>query len=108
MIYVVYLLQLIQNKYYVGVTPKHRLEVREKEHQQGGGSKWTTRYPPIQLIDTWEFPTKKQAERFENEKTEEYLHLYGIDSTRGGKCNYGQEGNYHFWVRPHLQHLIPI
>ena len=107
MIYVVYLLLLEKNKYYVGMTPHWRLEIREEEHFSGHGSKWTRRYPPIKLLDVWEFPDKESAHKFEIAKTEEYLHNHGIDSTRGGLCNYGTEGGYTFWVRPHLQHLVP-
>jgi predicted GIY-YIG superfamily endonuclease len=107
MIYVVYLLLLKNNKYYVGMTPYWRLEIREKEHFAGRGSKWTRRYPPIELLEVWEFPNKDTAHKFEIKKTEEYLHLHGIDSCRGGVCNYGREGGYNYWVRPHLRYLIP-
>jgi len=107
MMYTVYLMRLEQQKYYVGCTPSWRLFLREREHKQGGGARWTTRYKPIEILETWEFSTKAEAEIFEIEKTEEYLHLHGIDSTRGGLCNYGKEGGYRYWVRPHLKHLIP-
>lgn len=106
--YVVYLLLLQNSKYYVGMTKKWRLAMREEEHREGRGSKWTRRYRPIKLLEVWEFEDKKLAHEFEIQKTEEYLHLHGIDSTRGGLCNYGQEGGYNFWVRKHLRHLIPI
>ena len=105
--YTVYLLRLEMRKFYVGLTPTWRLSIREQEHRDGTGSKWTNRFPPLELLKTWVFETKKEAEAFEISKTEEYLHLHGIDSTRGGVCNYGQEGGYHFWVRRHLRHLIP-
>ena len=108
MIYVVYLLRLQMNKYYVGMTKKWRVDIREQEHMQGRGSKWTRRYSPIEMLEVWEFQTKEEAHAFEIMKTEEYLNLHGIDSTRGGLCNYGQEGGYSFWVRPHLRHLIPV
>lgn len=105
--YTVYVLRLQKGKFYVGLTPSWRLSLRESEHTHGVGAKWTTRYPPIELMDTWEFNTKREGGLFEIKKTEEYLHLHGIDSTRGGLCNYGKEGGYKYWVRRHLRHLIP-
>ena len=107
MLYTVYLMRLQNEKFYVGLTPSWRLKLREAEHARGSGAKWTGRYPPIEIIETWEFENKQEAELFEIQKTEEYLHLHGIDSTRGGLCNYGKEGGYKYWVRPHLRHLIP-
>ena len=107
MIYVVYVLRLVQDKYYVGMTKKWRLDIREEEHFSGRGSKWTRRFPPIELIQFWEFQDKESAHIFECLKTEEYLNEFGIDSCRGGVCNYGNVGGYHMWVRPHLRHLIP-
>ena len=105
--FTVYLLELAKKKKYVGLTPTWRLKQREAEHYEGVGAKWTKRFPPKKLVQTWVFPTKKEASAFEILKTEELLHLHGIDSTRGGVCNYGQEGGYAFWVRPPLAHLIP-
>lgn len=105
--YAVYLLKLEQDKLYVGMTPAWRVQIREQEHRDGWGSKWTSRYPPVELLETWFFDSKAEAHAFEIQKTEELLHLHGIDSTRGGLCNYGKEGGYHLWVRRHLRHLIP-
>ena len=98
---------LQDEKFYIGMTPSWRLSRREREHRDGSGSLWTRRYPPLQTLETWEFDSKAEAHKFEISKTEEYLHKYGIDSTRGGLCNYGREGGYQYWVRPHLKHLIP-
>ena len=105
--YTVYLLRLQKQKYYVGMTPSWRLAIREQEHKDGWGAKWTSRFPPIELLESWEFDTREEAHVFEIQKTEEFLHRHGIDSTRGGLCNYGKEGGYEFWVRRHLRHLIP-
>jgi len=90
------------------MTKKWRLGIREKEHMEGRGSKWTKRFPPIKLLEVWNFLYKKDAHEFEIQKTEELLRSYGIDSTRGGLCNYGQEGGYNLWIRAHLKDLIPI
>ena len=103
-------MKLVEGKFYVGSTPLWRKETRLAEHRRGCGAKWTTRYPPVlddPIIETWVFSDRKAAEAFENEKCEEMLELYGIDSTRGGLQNYGQEGGYRWWVRLHLRHLVP-
>ena len=97
-----------QEKYYCGSTPRWRLQVREDEHRNGVGSKWTARFPPIKIIQVWEFDSKQEARSFEDKKTEEMLNTHGIDSCRGGLCNYGNVGGYRWWVRPHLRHLIPL
>ena len=57
--YAVYVLRLVQDKYYVGMTPRWRLDTREEEHMSGHGSKWTRRFPPLGLIKVWFFPDKK-------------------------------------------------
>ena len=108
--FIVYTLRLVDGKFYVGSTPLWRKAIRLDEHMSGFGAKWTSRYPPLldnPLIETWEFNSRKEAETFENQKCEEMLEMYGIDSTRGGLQNYGREGNYRWWVRKHLRHLVP-
>ena len=110
MSYIVYQLKLTHNKHYFGHTPIWRKQIRLDEHKRGGGAKWTTRFPPVEnpVVDTWTFNTRKEANFFENQKCEEYLKKYGIDSTRGGKQNYGDVGkNYEWWVRKHLWFLVP-
>ena len=110
--FIVYQLQLVCNKTYFGTTPFWRKEERLDEHHRGVGSKWTKRFPPIPnpVMNIWEgFQTRDEAYAFENQMCEEWMEVHGINSCRGGLQNYGQEGPpYHFWVRPHLKHLIPI
>jgi len=45
-----YVLKCTDNKYYVGTTD--HLELRMKEHFEGEGTAWTTRYPPIEQVLT--------------------------------------------------------
>ena len=108
--FIVYQLKLVEDKHYFGHTPTWRKQIRLNEHIRGTGSKWTRRFPPIgenPVVNTWGFDTRKEADFFENQKCEDFLNMYGIDSTRGGKQNYGDVGNYDWWVRSHLRHLIP-
>ena len=110
--FIVYQLQLVCNKTYFGTTPGWRKEERLREHRRGTGALWTRRFPPVPdpVMNSWEgFETREEAYEFENTKTEEWMEIHGLNSCRGGLQNYGQEGPpWHFWVRPHLQHLIPI
>ena len=112
MVFTVYQLALENNKHYFGTTPTWRKETRLSEHRDGGGSKWTALYPPVEhnpVVRTWTFGygKKKEAYAFENQKVEEFLNLYGIDSCRGGVNNYGKPGGYRWWVRTRLRHLVP-
>ena len=110
--FIVYQLQLVCNKTYFGTTPGWRKEERLREHRRGTGALWTRRFPPVPdpVMNIWDgFETREEAYEFENTKTEEWMEIHGLNSCRGGLQNYGQEGPpWHFWVRPHLQHLIPI
>ena len=107
--YIVYQLKLTNNKHYFGHTPLWRKEARLEEHKKGVGAKWTARFPPVDkpVVQTWQFKTRKDANLFENQKCEEFLKRYGIDSCRGGKQNYGDVGGYRWWVRNHLRYLVP-
>ena len=66
MTYTVYLLKLVQDKWYVGTTPKWRKDIRYDEHTQGIGSQWTSRYPPINVVDTWDYEIPSQTFAFPN------------------------------------------
>ena len=107
--FIVYQLRLEDNRHYFGTTPAWRKETRMDEHRRGVGAQWTKLFPPVAdpVVNTWEFKTRKQAYAYENDKCEEFLNLYGIDSTRGGKQNFREPGHYRYWVRKHLWHLVP-
>lgn len=110
MLFSVYQLKLVENKHYFGTTPKWRKPQRLSEHRDGGGAKWTQRFPPVEVdpvVRTWEFHNKKEAYAFEDRMCCEFLNRFGIDSTRGGLQNYGDVGQYSWWCRPHLRHLVP-
>lgn len=77
MVYV-YVLQLQQNKYYVGKTdnPKFRLE----SHFDARGSSFTKRYKPIKVHTLIPDCSDHDEQRI----TQEYMETYGIQNVRGG------------------------
>lgn len=76
----VYVLELTQGKYYVGVTAKS-VEVRFLEHVSGaGGSAWTSKFEALHVVESAEERTPLD----ENNKTKELMAQHGIDNVRGG------------------------
>src|SRR5579871_3410822 len=74
----IYILKLVDNKYYVGKTidPTRRY----LEHVDGGTCSWTDKYKPISIERIIE-----NADIFDEDKyTKEYMAKYGIDNVRGG------------------------
>ena len=74
----IYILQLINNKYYIGKTnnPQKRL----LNHFQRQGSAWTKKYKPIRIEKVI-----NNADDFDEDKwTIKYMKLYGIENVRGG------------------------
>jgi predicted GIY-YIG superfamily endonuclease len=75
----IYILLCHGNKYYVGQTS--RLPQRLLEHfSEKYASAWTTKYPPIRLIEQHLCQTSLD----ENFHTKRYMKLHGIDNVRGG------------------------
>ena len=74
----VYVLQLEDNKYYIGKTtnPQFRLE----NHYTASGSAWTKKYSPIRVHEI----RPDQTDHDEQRITQEYMEKYGIDNVRGG------------------------
>ena len=86
MVYI-YVLKLRQNKYYIGKTksPINRLD----DHCNFGGSKWTQKYNPVEIIEV--IPNCEDS--YENEKTLEYMVKYGWENVRGGSwCKVNMSG----------------
>jgi hypothetical protein len=74
----IYILQLENNKYYIGKTenPYFRLN----EHFSSFGSEWTNKYKPIYVIELL-----LNCDDFDEDKyTLIYMKKYGIDNVRGG------------------------
>ena len=74
----IYVLQLQSGKYYVGISSN--VDLRYFQHFDGKGSSWTTKYPPISIIQ--KIMTINPFE--EDMVTKEYMAKYGIDNVRGG------------------------
>jgi cellular nucleic acid-binding protein len=73
-----YVLQLEDNKWYVGKTTD--INRRFTQHQTGQGSAWTKSYKPIRIVET---RCLKDAYD-ETNTTKDYMKKYGIDNVRGG------------------------
>lgn len=73
-----YVLQLEDNKWYVGKTSD--VAVRIKQHEMGKGSAWTKSYRPVKVAET----RRLKDQYDENNTTKEYMKKYGIDNVRGG------------------------
>jgi hypothetical protein len=74
----IYVLQLENNKYYIGKTlrPEFRLE----QHFNFIGSEWTKKYKPIKVIEI--IP---DCDNYDEDKyTIKYMEKYGINNVRGG------------------------
>ena len=74
----VYVLQLEQNKYYVGesIYPEKRIN----DHFSGKGSAWTRLYKPIKILEPF---TKKQDNFWELSETIQRMGYHGADNVRG-------------------------
>ena len=82
--YWLYVLELENNKYYVGITKN--VEHRFKEHAAGVGADYTCKFKPIRILykENTHRVNKKQAEEIENIKTLQLMILHGVDNVRGG------------------------
>lgn len=79
---IVYVLQLEDNRFYVGFCKSfHNLYNRLNTHQMGYGASWTHKYKPIELIDI----ITNGSFELENKTTLLYMVQYGVHNVRGGK-----------------------
>ena len=74
----IYILKLIDDKYYVGKTVN--LEFRLDQHFNDAGSIWTKKYPPIKIVKIY-----YNADTYDEDKyTLKLMSQYGIENVRGG------------------------
>lgn len=81
-----YILELEEGKYYVGITSKSP-EKRFTQHKNGYiAARWTKKYKPIRIFDTKDLglATLEQAQEFEGRATRKYMEKYGYNNVRGG------------------------
>lgn len=74
-----YVLKLIKNKYYIGITNKE-LSERFLQHKKGIGSSWTKLYQPLSIVESLITSNKFDEDKW----TKMYMNIYGIDNVRGG------------------------
>lgn len=76
----IYVLQLQNNKYYIGKTKNVNKRLEQHFNKNIYGSAWTSKHKPIKLIETI-----KNIDDFDEDKyTLKYMKKYGIDNVRGG------------------------
>lgn len=74
----VYILKLVQGKYYVGAS--QNVLQRYKQHLDGKGAAWTKTFRPIQIEEMFEMVSPFEEDR----RLKEYMGKYGIENVRGG------------------------
>ena len=77
--FTIYTLLLTDDKYYVGKT-KICPEVRFQQHLTDKSAIWTSKYKPLEVIDTF----KSDDSFAEDKRTKEMMIEYGIENVRGG------------------------
>lgn len=90
-----YVLKLIQNKYYIGKTYKDILH-RFNQHKKGFGAEWTKIYKPVSILEHFETTDKF----IEDTYTKKYMDRFGIDNVRGGSYT---KINLEYWQIKALQ-----
>ncbi len=82
--YFVYVLKLEQGKYYIGIS--RNVNKRIDNHCIGEGAAWTKKYAPIRIISVDPLPCnkKKEAEEYEDERTQRLIRRFGKNNVRGG------------------------
>lgn len=90
------------NYFYVGTTIR-ALEARLKEHREGWGSKWSTRYGYDEVVESYEVDIAK-ASTLENQKVIEYMDKYGWRGVRGGDYTYAREDDSIWWLPEKFRH----
>ena len=72
----IYVLELENNKYYVGYTTN--ISQRIESHFNGSGCSWTKYHKPIKLLET-----RDGGKSVEKQVTLEYMRRYGWENVRG-------------------------
>lgn len=73
----VYVIELENNKYYIGKT--HGTDTRISDHFNSSGSAWTRKYKPVKVIETI-----SNCDDYDEDKyVLKYMNQYGIENVRG-------------------------
>ena len=81
----IYVLELEEDKYYIGQTKD--VNLRFEQHLKGKlSSEWTKKYKPLRIIEiiTTNFTKISEAISLENSITVKYMRKYGWENVRGG------------------------
>jgi len=74
----IYILELQENKYYIGKT--NNPQIRINSHFNSNGSAWTRKYKPIKVLEL--IPDCDDYD--EDKYTRIYMDKFGIENVRGG------------------------
>lgn len=88
--WILYVLELEDDCYYVGITAYSRIDKRYEQHRAGKGARWTQLHKPRTVLWTKRlgYMSEREAVRIETAKTLELSKLYGMYKVRGGGlCN---------------------
>lgn len=94
-----YVLRLVNNKYYVGITTKTPEERMQEHLSSPSAARWCQRYKPLEVIEKQPLGllTQAEAEAIENKKTREVMRAYGYNNVRGGDLSYWGDYVQRFW-----------
>ena len=107
---VLYCLKLKPAKrWYVGITPDWRWEIRHEEHTSGKGAQWVRRHG-VDKVAWKKLVPSNDARRLEDIEVCNILRVHGINAARGGLFNLRADCNgMPSWiVRPYLDHASEI
>ena len=74
----VYVLKLVDDCWYIGITMD--LNKRLAQHWTGQAAKWTKLHTPL-AVEKIVYPADRAQE---DETTQEYMKLYGVEKVKGG------------------------
>ena len=98
----VYILELVQEMYYVGSTKN--VEQRYAKHVDGEGAEWTTTYPPIRLVKTIPCRSLGEALVIEDALTLWLMAKNYSSCVRGGR--WLKEGHKHIYGLQETKRVI--
>ena len=89
--YWIYVLELNDGKYYVGITTQRNADGRIDQHRHGFYSaQWVKKYgyKGTKQVHDLGLTTHAEAEIVETRLTFDMMKQYGVDNVRGGRANY--------------------
>ena len=104
----VYVLKLIENKYYIGQSAN--LKARLAQHHEGKGSEWTKQYYPIELFKTIEtgMTEWRITEAIENRVTLKMMTEHGYKNVRGGFWSQPDENTIYKTLLKHEKYIAGL